>query len=69
MQNELTITEVIQLELTMAKAAYAHGLDNNKSINELKKLQERIDYIAELMEKIKNRYNVDSTQGSRATKV
>lgn len=56
MKNENVLTEYIQNEIIWEEKNYEHALFAGKSINELKRIQERIDYLKETYRQIEDRY-------------
>jgi hypothetical protein len=62
MRNENILIDFIQKEIIREEKNYDCALSTGKSIAELKKIQDRIDYLKEIYRKIEGRYE-NSQQG------
>jgi len=62
MRNENILIHSIQKEIIREEKNYDYALSAGKSITELKKIQDRIDYLKETYQKIEGRY--ESSQQS-----
>jgi hypothetical protein len=56
MKNENILVEYIQKEIGREQQNYEHALRTGKSISEVKKIQDRIDYLKETYRQIAGRY-------------
>ena len=56
MKNENILDEYIQKEIMREEKNYYYALSTDKPINELKKIQERINYLKETYRQIEGRY-------------
>ena len=56
MRNENILIHSIQKEIIREEKNYDYALSASKSITELKKIQDRIDYLKETYQKIEGRY-------------
>jgi hypothetical protein len=56
MDGELTLIEAIELEIALEEKNYKHALERKKPMPELKKLQDKIDYLKQVLLTVENRY-------------
>ena len=56
MNNESDLVDYIQHVIFQEEKNYQHALSTNKSIDELKWIQDRLDYLKETCRQIEGRY-------------
>ena len=56
MNNESDLVDYIQHVIFQEEKNYQHALSTNKSIDELKWIQDRLDYLKETYRQIEGRY-------------
>jgi hypothetical protein len=59
MKTELTLIEVLQIEIECEEARYKYALVANKPIEQIQMIQKRIEYLKVTLETIQERYNTD----------
>ena len=64
MEQELTLIEVLQLEIEYEEKNYKHALLTHKPIDEILIIAKQIEYIKVTLEAIQHRYDSDRVESS-----
>jgi hypothetical protein len=64
MQKELTLVEAIESEIVFEQNQYEHALKTGKPVSELKRIQEKIEYLKEILYNIQHRYAVENKESN-----